>query len=188
MVAFYVVALVVQACPSKEDVRAVRDSWDAAQLQSQREECLKREERERQEAENQARNDEFVRREQVLQEIMEKAPVARIVFSSLLCWEGALEASALKLIREEHAASKIAGVVHIQRLGELQDEVVASRKAQATYREALKSRGLTARVCTDSEVRQLMPCLFTDDSSACKDDADQVAKEIARRWNVRNDE
>jgi hypothetical protein len=78
----------------------------------------------------------------------------QFVWSAKICDRAAERAQALADIAKERRYSKIGGVVHLKRLGDLQDEVASADDDIKDYRAELKAIGKRAVSCKDPRVAE----------------------------------
>lgn len=93
--------------------------------------------------------------------LLSEPTVFRVLASVKLCDEKADEKRALAEIQQEKANAKIAGVVSLSDLKDLQDEVVYSRKMQDAYRKGLADLKLQALPCSHKSTQRVIQCRET---------------------------
>lgn len=71
----------------------------------------------------------------------------QFAWSAKICDRQAERAESIAAIKKEHRYSKIGGVVHLDRLGELQDEVASADEDIAEFRSQLRELGKPALSC-----------------------------------------
>jgi hypothetical protein len=91
--------------------------------------------------------------------IFSEPKLAGLVLSAAICWEQRHEKEALAAIRQEKEDAKIAGVVDLRLLRQLQDEVVARRKMVTVHRRRLLELKQRATKCGDRKVTWLQRCI-----------------------------
>jgi hypothetical protein len=99
--------------------------------------------------------------------VQQDPEAVQLVLSMNLCIRLQDEQKALASIVEEKQNAKIAGVVDLAALKELQDAVVQSRKASKRYRDALAQLKRKPLGCDSKPVTTLWDCGANPTESAC---------------------
>ena len=102
------------------------------------------------------------RDEKFRQLVSDKKNLAAMV-SALICIEKKEESAVLAAIKQERDNSKIAGVVSLAELKELQDMVVFSRKMQKGYADSLVELKVATQACQSKMVKAILHCREFDD-------------------------
>jgi hypothetical protein len=104
---------------------------------------------------------------QVDEQVQRNPEAVQLVLSMNLCMRQQDERKALAAIAEEKQNAKIAGVVDLAALKELQDAVVQSRKASKVYRDALTQLKRKPLGCDSKPVTNLWDCGANTGGSTC---------------------
>lgn len=134
------------------------------------------------EKQKQAANDAALDRQ------IETGEARHAVFSAVLCSHERAEKLAMHAIKEERDNSRIAGVVHLARLGEYQDVVAAERGWVREYRKSAKEEKIRLKPCTDKVVRALLECDASDDWDCGAKDTEAALKRAMARVRAAHDE
>jgi hypothetical protein len=135
--------------------------YAAREAEGERQRQALQEARQREVAQSKARDQaiteqsERVRRQDAEREAAEAArppEEMQFVWSAKICDRMAERAESLAEIKKEHRYSKIGGVVHLGRLGELQDDVASADDDINEFRGELKAIGKRALSCRNPGV------------------------------------
>lgn len=107
----------------------------------------------------------------------------QMVNSARLCALLANRQSSLAVIAKERKYAKLGGVVHLDRIGEAQDEIAEADESIAEWRAGMKAAKERPLSCKAPEVARLTECLDAkrgggDTSDPCQADRIQIALRV----------